>query len=138
MEGLGLTRASGQSTVRRPMRVVWTLIFACSCASPGLMGLDDSDAVAVAPTRPGERQTVAEKHGPPYPVVLAHGFFGFEAFAGVEQVTYFYGVKDFLAARGEREVFTPAVNPFNDSTSRGAQLIARVEDVLKETGAAKV
>jgi triacylglycerol lipase len=79
-----------------------------------------------------------ERTGPPYPVVLAHGFFGFDAFAGIDQISYFYGVKDDLAARGEHQVFTPAVDPFNDSATRGAQLIARVEDVLKETGAAKV
>src|SRR5688572_4187672 len=34
----------------------------------------------------------------PYPIVLAHGFFGFEEFAGVDFVTYFYGVREDLAA----------------------------------------
>ena len=36
--------------------------------------------------------------GPPYPIVLAHGFFGFEQFAGVDFATYFYGVKDYLSS----------------------------------------
>ncbi len=74
----------------------------------------------------------------PFPIVLAHGFFGFESFAGVDFATYFYGVKDALADEGELQVFTPAVDPFNDSTTRGAQLLAHVEAILAETGAGKV
>lgn len=75
--------------------------------------------------------------GPPYPFVLAHGFFGFEKFAGQDFLTYYYGVKDYLATHGEI-VFTPAVDPFNDSTTRGGQLENRIIDVLQITGAAKV
>lgn len=73
----------------------------------------------------------------PHPIVLAHGFFGFEEFAGVDFATYFYGVKDELAANGEI-VHTPAVDPFNSSTFRGAQLAEHVATVLAETGAEKV
>jgi triacylglycerol lipase len=76
--------------------------------------------------------------GAPYPVVLAHGFFGFEDFAGVDFVTYYFGVLDDLAAEGETMVFTPAVDPFNDSTVRGMQLLAAVEEIVAETGHAKV
>lgn len=75
--------------------------------------------------------------GPPYPIVLAHGFFGFEQFAGLDFVTYFYGVKDDLKKNGV-EVHTPAVDPFNDSTTRGAQLYTAIQDILAKTGAAKV
>lgn len=75
--------------------------------------------------------------GPPYPFVLAHGFFGFDQFAGLDFETYFFEVKDALAAQGEI-VFTPAVDPFNDSDYRGAQLLKQIEDILAETGAAKV
>lgn len=78
-----------------------------------------------------------QKLGPPYPIVLAHGFFGFEDFAGVDFATYFYQVKDTLNAEGEM-VYTPAVDPFNDSTYRGAQLVARVQEILDETGYEKV
>jgi triacylglycerol lipase len=74
----------------------------------------------------------------PYPIVLAHGFFGFEEFAGVDFATYFFEVKERLAQEGELEVFTPAVDPFNDSTTRGAQLLAHVESVLASTGKDKV
>jgi len=76
--------------------------------------------------------------GPPYPIVLAHGFFGFETFAGVDFVTYYYGVADRLADDGEAFVFTPAVNPFDDSTARGEQLLTHVEEILAITGHAKV
>jgi triacylglycerol lipase len=79
-----------------------------------------------------------DKLGPPYPIVLAHGFFGFEEFAGVGFATYFYGVKAHLAGAGETLVFTPAVDPFNDSTYRGQQLIVHVEQILAQTGHAKV
>ena len=84
------------------------------------------------------RDGATEGTGPPYPIVLAHGFFGFEDFAGVGFITYFYGVKDELADRGEAQVFTPAVDPFNDSETRGEELLAHVERILAETGAAKV
>lgn len=77
-------------------------------------------------------------NGPPYPIVLAHGFFGFDQFAGVDFATYFFEVKQDLESQGESYVFTPAVDPFNNSTARGAQLAAHVDDVLAQTGAAKV
>jgi triacylglycerol lipase len=78
---------------------------------------------------------IAEEH---YPIVLAHGFFGFNNFAGLDFLTYFYRVKDDLAAHGETQVFTPEVDPFNDSTARGAQLEARILEILQQTGAKKV
>ncbi len=75
--------------------------------------------------------------GPPYPFVLAHGFFGFETFAGLDFETYFYNVKQHLAAEGE-DVDTPAVDPFNDSDTRGAELLVKVQEFLQQTGASKV
>lgn len=75
--------------------------------------------------------------GPPYPFVLAHGFFGFDQFAGLNFETYFFNVKEHLAAEGEM-VLTPAVDPFNDSETRGAELAKQIEDFLQATGAAKV
>jgi triacylglycerol lipase len=75
--------------------------------------------------------------GPPYPFVLAHGFFGFDKFAGLDFETYYFHVKEHLAAQGEI-VDTPAVDPFNDSDYRGQQLLNKIQDFLAETGAAKV
>ncbi|MGE0788790.1 MAG: esterase/lipase family protein [Sandaracinaceae bacterium] len=76
--------------------------------------------------------------GPPYPIVLCHGFFGFDDFAGAGFLSYFYGVRDDLAANGETNVFTPAVDPFNDSTARGEELIAHIEMILAMTGHERV
>lgn len=76
--------------------------------------------------------------GPPYPIVLAHGFFGFDDLAGIDPLTYFFGVPEALAEAGESLVFTPAVDPFNDSTVRGVQLLAHVQEVLLTTGYDKV
>ena len=74
----------------------------------------------------------------PYPIVLAHGFFGFDDFAGAGFVDYFWDVREHLQGVGEAHVFTPEVDPFNDSTVRGQQLLAHIESVLAETGAEKV
>lgn len=76
--------------------------------------------------------------GPPYPIVLSHGFFGFDSFAGLDFFTYYFEVKDALAADGELEVFTPTVDPFNDSATRSMQLERHIENILAMTGAAKV
>lgn len=97
----------------------------------------DGGVIRLPEAGPGRRDGGSQGAGPPYPIVLAHGFFGFEDFAGIDFITYFYGVKDELAAHGE-EVFTPAVDPFNDSESRGEELLAHVERIVAETGAAKV
>src|SRR5262245_13519683 len=75
--------------------------------------------------------------GPPYPFVLAHGFFGFEEFAGLDFETYYFHVKEHLASQGEI-VLTPAVDPFNDSDERGKQLLDKIEAFRVTTGAAKV
>lgn len=98
-------------------------------ASPGAGGA----AAGGTGGEPGE-----PKLGAPYPVVLAHGFFGFEEFAGIDFVTYFFEVKEHLVAQGEPNVFTTAVDPFNSSDYRGAQLLDQIEDILEETGHEKV
>ena len=136
------------------MRLAWVpLVVACS----GTNGSSDQDGVTHKtdsatvdsamndtgqPLEEAATDTVVAdvpgKLGPPYPVVLAHGFFGFEDFAGSGFLTYFYGVKDDLAKRGEPNVFTPAVDPFNDSTARGGELVKRVQEILAKTGHAKV
>jgi triacylglycerol lipase len=90
-------------------------------------------ATASSATGGGEGGAAAR----PHPIVLAHGFFGFEEFAGLDFATYFYQVKEELAAQGEI-VHTPAVDPFNDSTFRGAQLAEHVDAILAATGAEKV
>ena len=96
-----------------------------------------SDPTSSSTSADGSSSTGSASSGP-YPIVLAHGFFGFDDFAGAGFVDYFWGVRDDLATHGETEVFTPAVDPFNDSTTRGLQLLEAVEGVLAETGAERV
>lgn len=79
-----------------------------------------------------------EPLGAPYPIVLAHGFFGTDSFAGLSFATYFYGVKADLEKAGEKWVLTPAVEPFQNSKVRGEQLWAKIDAFLAETGHAKV
>lgn len=100
---------------------------------PGAGGSSSTTTPTSTPTETG-----GERLGAPYPVVLCHGFFGFEKFAGLEGLPYFFNVPERLAEDGEDLVFTPAVDPFNSSDHRAAQLIDIVEDIVEETGHEKV
>jgi triacylglycerol lipase len=104
----------------------------------GSSGATSSGGAGAAGTSGAAGAAGAAETLPPYPIVLCHGFFGFQDFAGVNFITYFYEVKDHLASQGETDVFTPAVDPFNDSTARGADLYAQVQMILAQTGASKV
>ncbi len=139
--------------------VVFALL--CACGDSGTTPFEDAGAsdarpldarVADAgsdvllPPDAGETDAAADDAGPeplgaPYPIVLAHGFFGFETLAvGEWDITdYFFGVPAHLETElGETEVFTPAVDPFNGSEHRGEELLAHIEMILAETGRAKV
>lgn len=69
-----------------------------------------------------------------YPIVLAHGLFGFDAILGVD---YWYKVPETLQKDGAT-VFLTSVANSNSPEIRGEQLIAEVERVLAITGADKV
>ena len=69
-----------------------------------------------------------------YPIVLAHGLFGFDAILGVD---YWYKVPETLQKDGAT-VFLTSVANSNSPEVRGEQLIAEVERVLAITGADKV
>lgn len=69
-----------------------------------------------------------------YPIVLAHGLFGFDTLLGVD---YWYKVPETLRADGA-EVFLTSVANSNSTEVRGEQLIDEVERVLAITGAEKV
>jgi triacylglycerol lipase len=97
-------------------------------------------AVADGGTQPDaetEIDAAIPKLGPPYPIVLAHGLFGFRDLAGVGLIYYFNGVPAHLEARGE-VVYTTEVDPFNDSAVRGAALAAQIEAILEEDPHEKV
>lgn len=72
--------------------------------------------------------------GPPYPVVLVHGFSGWNDVGPVE---YFFGVKDLLEQEGH-DVTTPALPPYTSSDERARVLATVIDDVLARTGKAKV
>lgn len=101
--------------------------------------IDRGDPIARDPDAPatsGVPSPPLGEDGPrgPYPLILAHGLSGFE---NIGPINYFYGVAAMLRKEGH-EVFAPAVDAFNSSDVRGAQLLAHVEDVLARTGARKV
>ena len=62
-----------------------------------------------------------------FPIVLAEGLFGFD----------FFNIPADLRAGGAT-VFTPLVNPFSDSVTRGQQLLDQIDDILATSGAQKV
>ncbi|HAN31231.1 MAG TPA: lipase [Myxococcales bacterium] len=94
--------------------------------------LDSGDAMV------GASDCQATLKGAPYPIVLVHGFFGTDKFAGLDFATYFYEIKADLAKQGETEVFTPALDPFNSSDKRAGELLAKIKTIMTKTGRAKV
>lgn len=78
------------------------------------------------------------KAGPPYPIVLLHGFFGFDNLAGQPGLPYFFHVPERLAEDGEIAVFHPAVDPFNTSDFRAAKILEKIDQILADTGKKKV
>ena len=69
-----------------------------------------------------------------YPIVLVHGFLGFEQLVGVD---YWFQIPETLQQDGA-EVFVATVSNTNYPEVRGEQLIDQVEDILAITGAEKV
>ena len=116
-------------------------LLGCSEAPPAKPGADRGPAPFEAgrdrsSDRGSRDQGQATDHlaGPPYPIVLAHGFFGFNQIASVD---YFYHVEPALTAAGHR-VFVTTVDPFNSVSVRGEQLLKQVTDILQQTGSAKL
>ncbi|NQY38342.1 MAG: triacylglycerol lipase [Alteromonadaceae bacterium] len=79
---------------------------------------------------PSSAQAQATK----YPVVLVHGFLGFDDILGID---YFYRIPNTLRQQGT-EVFVAQVSAFNSTEMRGEQLRTYVQAVLAQTGAEKV
>ncbi|MDQ8038443.1 MAG: triacylglycerol lipase [Pedobacter sp.] len=70
-----------------------------------------------------------------YPVVLAHGMFGWDKLAGT--VEYWYGIPAALG-KGGTTVYTTQVGGLESSEARGEQLLTQVQDILAISGADKV
>ncbi|KHA70613.1 alpha/beta hydrolase [Pseudomonas chlororaphis] len=69
-----------------------------------------------------------------YPILLVHGLFGFERIGHFE---LFQDVKDALKTTGSR-VFVPHLSATHKNETRGEQLLAQIDRVLRGTGADKV
>ncbi|MDY0058266.1 MAG: triacylglycerol lipase [Myxococcota bacterium] len=78
--------------------------------------------------------TIPPGTGPPYPLVLHHGWTGFEAIGPLD---YFFRVAEELADAGHT-VRVTVVAPYQSSAVRGEQLADQLDQILRETGAAKV
>lgn len=72
------------------------------------------------------------EEGPP-PVVLAHGMAGFDHLTESGALPYYFGVREVLEEEGRR-VYTPTVDPFDDSTARGEQLLGEIDRIVDEGG----
>lgn len=137
LSAVGCGAESGPSDAGSPLDAV-----AAADAGEGIDAGSSRDAATLDAPSPRDAGVDAAldaaRLGAPYPIVLAHGFFGFEDFAGLGFVDYYWHVRDDLAEHGEPLVYTPAVDPFNDSETRGRELLAHIERILDETGYARV
>src|SRR5262245_2467935 len=70
-----------------------------------------------------------------YPIVLAHGLFGFDELFGV--VEYWYGIPGELRERGAK-VYVTTVAQAGSSEVRGEQLLEQVETIVAISGKPKV
>ncbi len=80
------------------------------------------------------RADASTRRGPPYPIVLHHGFAGFR---DIGPLNYYFNVARDLRARGET-VFEAEVTPFDSPAARGAQLATFIDRVRNETNSEKV
>lgn len=71
-----------------------------------------------------------------YPIVMAHGFFGWNRLIGV--LDYFNGVPQTLMQNGTENVFTTKTSSVNSAEVRGEQLLTQVNAIQAITGAEKV
>ncbi len=99
-------------------------------AVPPLVAYDDADVGEGYDDDDGTEAPL----GPPYPIILVHGFSGWMDFGGVE---YFYNVPETLRAAGN-EVFAPALPPYDGSDERARVLAAIIDEVLASTNKQKV
>ncbi|WP_250657205.1 esterase/lipase family protein [Alkalimarinus coralli] len=69
-----------------------------------------------------------------YPIVLVHGFMGFNEISGVD---YFYRIPDNLKVGGA-SVYVVKLSALNSNEERGEQLVNQVEEIIALSGASKV
>lgn len=101
-------------------------------STPALPGdIAEPGAPQPAGSLPGDPPDCA---GPPYPIILQHGFSGF---AHIGPINYFFRVADDLRARGAL-VVEAEVAPYQASYVRGPQLATIVDQTRDQTRACKV
>lgn len=118
-------------------------------SSPGFEAVGSSDDAGGAPDAAWdglvtssdaryERSVIdATDPGPPYPLVLVHGFSGWKDIQALH-ISYFYGVADALRDDGETEVFETQVDPYHATEIRGNELAPQIDQILANTGKDKV
>ncbi|WP_460155554.1 alpha/beta fold hydrolase [Pseudomonas sp. S2_H10] len=77
---------------------------------------------------------MSQGSAPRYPLVLVPGMLGF---IRLVLYPYWYGIVEALR-HGGAVVFAVQVSPLNSNEVRGEQLLARIDEILRQTGAAKV
>jgi len=87
--------------------------------------------VAVQEKTNSQRYTYAQTK---YPIVLAHGLFGFGSIVGID---YFYQIAPDLARNGAN-IWTSQVSTMNSSELRGEQLLQQVQTIMAFTAKDKV
>jgi triacylglycerol lipase len=75
--------------------------------------------------------------GPPYPIILHHGFSGWKEI-NVLGLHYFNNVAEDLIAHGEPMVFETVVQPYDGTELRGQELAPQIDEILRLTGKDKV
>ncbi len=100
----------------------------CGPAEPEDQAVDDAQNTAA------QVAALSSCRAAPYPIVLAHGFAGFER---IGPLNYFFNVAADLRSRGET-VIEAQVPPFDSSAVRARYLAGVVDDTLRATGACKV
>jgi triacylglycerol lipase len=78
----------------------------------------------------------SDPSGPPYPIVLMHGMFGFKTIANI--VEYWNGIPADLAAHGETQVFVTQSEMLASSATRAATLAPQLDEILRQTGKRKL
>jgi len=97
----------------------------------GLSGCTSADAGTKVTLREGVSAGYTHTR---YPIVLVHGFLGFDNIGFFE---YFHGIPAALRS-GRAMVFTPQLSAINSTEARGEQLLLEVKRIIAVTGEDKV
>ncbi len=126
------------SSVRQTKRLAWAGRGVAKAAALGvsllLHAAGCGDGELPADEAPAQLSQAITCKGAPYPIVLAHGFAGFER---IGPLNYFFQVGADLRSRGET-VVEAQVPPYESSDVRAKTLAAVVDDTLKTYNACKV